>query len=264
MLMSTPPPPFGQRRLTWPFEPHDMMHRVPQLLRGAPDSHLIWLLAWPLVILLLGDLAFFAVRLIHDIVAPASGAEVTEAEWLRSLYMMLVATDMAFIWLFARWLARRGLATAVLDFRPERWTFETGQAVVLLLLTLVFGSALTDAITDLFPLPTETHELPVPGEERFAVWYMVPAIVILGPYLEEVVFRGWMLPALARRMGGWVLPILISSAMFGLLHIYVGAPVVIYTFVLGVCAALARRVTGRMWAPILLHSANNALSLAGS
>ena len=92
---------------------------------------------------------------------------------------------------------------------------------------------------------------------------MIPAIVLIGPYIEEVVFRGWLLPALVKRMGGWGLPILISSLMFGGLHVFVGAPVMVYTTVLGICAGLARRMTGRLWAPVLIHAANNLIATLG-
>jgi membrane protease YdiL (CAAX protease family) len=263
VVMSTPPPPFGSsapQKPGWPFKPIDLMNRVVPEGRAAIGGLAIWFFIWPFVILLSGDIAGLLTLAIGEVSAALGEDDISEQSYLRSLYLLLVVTDLALLWIFAGWLQRRGLTAAVLDVRPGRFGLETGYAGVFLILTVVFAVAATDWLTTYTPLPDMTNELPVPGDDPSAIWYMIPAIVLLGPYIEEVVFRGWLLPALVKRMGGWVLPILISSLMFGALHVFVGVPVVIYTAVLGICAGLARRVTGRLWAPVLIHVANNLIA----
>jgi membrane protease YdiL (CAAX protease family) len=264
--MSTPPPPFGSsapRRPAWPFEPHDLMNRIPPPARAGLGAMAVWFALWPAVILLSGDIAGLMTLAVGALSTALGQGDISEQSYLRSLYMLLVVTDLAFLWIFASWLQRRGFASAVLDVRPLRFGLETGYTLLFLMLTVIFAVAVTDWVTTYTPVPETFNELPTPGSDPSAIWYMIPAVVLVGPYLEEVVFRGWLLPALARRMGGWVLPILISSVMFGALHIFVGAPVMVYTTVLGICAGLARRMTGRLWAPVMIHVANNLIATLG-
>lgn len=264
--MSTPPPPFGSTRppgSSWPFAPYDLMNRVPHAARAGLGGLAVWFLVWPFVILLSGDIAGLLTLAVGAFSTALGQNDIPQETYLRSLYILLTVTDLAFLWLFASWLQRRGLAAAVLDFRPHRFGLETGYTGLFLMMTLVLAVAATDLLTTYTPLPDTTNELPLPGTDPSSIWYMIPAIVLIGPYIEEVVFRGWLLPALVKRMGGWVLPILISSLMFGGLHVFVGAPVMVYTTVLGICAGLARRMTGRLWAPVLIHAANNLIATLG-
>lgn len=253
--MSTPPPPFGVSPSRWPFEPHDQMHRVPDADRGQVGGALFWLGSWPLIILGSTMVASLLVGFLAD-------PEGTPDAFLRTYYVMLIATYLGVLWLFARWLKPQGLAYAVLDFRPARLGTETAYAAVLLALSFVFSITAVDIFERLTPEPLPIFRPPVPGESPLSVWFLVPAVVLLAPYIEEAVMRGYVLPALVVRMGGWVLPIVLSAVFFGLLHVFVGWPSVVYTTVLGLCAGIARRVTGRMWAPITLHMANNALAVA--
>ncbi len=230
-----------------------MMNRMPAELRPQARGVLFWMVSWPLIIL--GSTVIAS--LLADLLAGGSTENM-----IRAYYVMIVVTYLGVLWLFARWLKPQGLAGAVLDFRPERPGLESGYAFVLLILSLIFSLTAVYIFQNLAPAPLPMMRPPVPGQDPLSIWYLVPAIVILAPYIEEVVMRGWILPALVVRMGGWILPIVISAAFFGLLHFFAGWPSVVYTTVLGICAGIARRVTGRMWAPITLHMANNALAVS--
>ena len=78
-------------------------------------------------------------------------------------------------------------------------------------------------------------------------------LVVLAPIVEELLFRGLLLPAWRARMGQSA-AIVLSSIGFGLLHVDVLGGV-IFAAVLSVVFLR----TGRLWIPVLMHAANNAL-----
>lgn len=78
-------------------------------------------------------------------------------------------------------------------------------------------------------------------------------VVVLGPILEEVLFRGFLLNRIWTKLGpGWAT--FISSLLFAALHVDpIGA------FIFGIIAALIYMRTGSLAGPILIHIANNGL-----
>jgi len=83
--------------------------------------------------------------------------------------------------------------------------------------------------------------------------------VTLAPFMEELFFRGFLYPVLARRMGT-LLAILLTSAMFGLLH---GAQLgyswaVLIIFLVGVALTTVRAVTKSVASSFLVHVGYNA------
>jgi membrane protease YdiL (CAAX protease family) len=80
-------------------------------------------------------------------------------------------------------------------------------------------------------------------------------IVLIGPVMEEIVFRGIILTRLAVK---WDLKraILISSLFFGLLH---GDDGGVGAFVFGVIMAVLYVKTRTLAIPIILHMLNNAI-----
>ncbi|MCK6505810.1 CPBP family intramembrane metalloprotease [Myxococcota bacterium] len=89
--------------------------------------------------------------------------------------------------------------------------------------------------------------------------------VLLAPVVEELVFRGFLLPPLARRLGP-AAAVGITSLLFGLMHLSDPAavpPLVAFGLALG----LLRLRSASLGPPVLLHLLNNAaafgLALAG-
>lgn len=81
--------------------------------------------------------------------------------------------------------------------------------------------------------------------------------VLIAPVIEEVYFRGFLLPAFSARWGDLV-GIGLSGMLFGVLHMQIN--VGIYTFILGVLLGLMYRRTQSIIPGILLHVLNNALA----
>ena len=86
------------------------------------------------------------------------------------------------------------------------------------------------------------------------------AIVLLGPVLEELSFRGIVLPSLRRSIGPWP-AIALTSVAFGLLHpVPEFQPIVVAP--LGAVFGYVRLRTGRVWPCVLLHVLVNTVSMA--
>jgi membrane protease YdiL (CAAX protease family) len=84
--------------------------------------------------------------------------------------------------------------------------------------------------------------------------YLV-AVVILAPLLEELVFRGLLLPPFRRRLGV-IGGVVVSALLFMLVH-----PPQTYLpiFWLGVVLGLAYHYTGNLLAPVLIHAVHNGV-----
>jgi membrane protease YdiL (CAAX protease family) len=90
-------------------------------------------------------------------------------------------------------------------------------------------------------------------------WLALVALGLAPAFGEELLFRGFVQQAALRRLGA---PgaIALSSLAFGLIHVDpVHTPA---AFVLGLFLGAAAELAGSLWAPILCHAVNNALSLA--
>jgi len=82
-------------------------------------------------------------------------------------------------------------------------------------------------------------------------------LVIVAPIAEEVLFRGFLYGKL-RQYHPILISATVTSVLFGLIH---GAwNVAIDTFALSIVLCALREMTGRIWAPILLHMVKNAIA----
>ena len=89
------------------------------------------------------------------------------------------------------------------------------------------------------------------------LWYILAA-VIMAPILEEVIFRAMMLSNISTATGN-ILAVLISSAIFGIVHGHIVWSA--YAFVIGCLLGTVFVRTRSVIASILTHFAFNAVSL---
>jgi membrane protease YdiL (CAAX protease family) len=82
--------------------------------------------------------------------------------------------------------------------------------------------------------------------------------VIVGPFSEEVMFRGFLLPAFAKTRLGFSGAILITVATWTLLHYQYSWPGLATVFLSGIWLSILRVKTGSLWPSIALHSSINA------
>ena len=84
-------------------------------------------------------------------------------------------------------------------------------------------------------------------------------ICLVGPVIEEVFFRGWMLRRLEAVMER-VPALLVSAVVFAIIHLQPAS--MPYRAVVGVVAALAVYETRSLWGGILVHMGNNIFVVA--
>lgn len=85
-------------------------------------------------------------------------------------------------------------------------------------------------------------------------------ITVIAPFSEEFMFRGFLFPTIWKKRG-LVAGVLISSGLFGLLHVS-GTPVALLLplALLGIVLCLLRAWSGSLIPGIALHSFNNAIA----
>jgi CAAX protease family protein len=117
-------------------------------------------------------------------------------------------------------------------------------------------------LQNLLPMPKDTPFEHLFDRPRDAYLLSIIAITV-GPLMEELFFRGFMYPVLARRMGvAW--GIVLTALPFGLIHLPQygwawGAALVI--FLVGVVCGLVRALTKSVGASFLVHAGYNGMQM---
>lgn len=144
------------------------------------------------------------------------------------------------------------------------WTLPIPRAF----LVLVAGPVLTIALSALGVLlraPMDSSQIEVLIKSRASLAAIILFGVVLAPIFEEMLFRGFLLPLLARSMGP-LLGILLTAVPFALLHgaqnHWAWQPVLLIG-IAGVAFGYVRYKTGSTTAAFLMHSAYNATGFLG-
>lgn len=122
---------------------------------------------------------------------------------------------------------------------------------VLLLWGVVFMLATSVVLEPLLSLLPE-----VPNAYGRGAWAIV-TVVVMAPLFEEVIFRGVLLESARARYGvvaGW----LISSLIFGVVHIY--PAVMVNAIIMGLILGFVYIRTASLWPAIILHAFNNGVA----
>jgi uncharacterized protein len=144
------------------------------------------------------------------------------------------------------------------------WNFPIPHALLL----LVAGPALAIALSALGVIlhaPSDGSQIEVLIKSRASLAMVMLFGVVLAPIFEEMLFRGFLLPLLARSVGPW-LGILLTAVPFALLHgaqnHWAWQPVVLIG-VAGLMFGTVRYKTGSTTSAFLMHSAYNAMGFLG-
>ena len=90
------------------------------------------------------------------------------------------------------------------------------------------------------------------------MWVMILSIGLLGPFIEEVVFRGIILQSY-QRTGRIIGSIVLSSVLFGMMHMNFNQ--FAYGAVMGVMLALLVEATGTVLASFIAHAVFNTIEV---
>jgi membrane protease YdiL (CAAX protease family) len=167
------------------------------------------------------------------------------------------------------WLVRRrgGEPAAALGLSGRAFTVtgalaSAGLVAGGLVITRLLASAYA-YLTRLWGLmPAEGADLPsLFGADATGFVLAVLMVVLVGPLVEEAVFRGALLEGLAARFGAWP-AIVAQAALFAALHrsLWLLFP----TFALGIVLGYLAHERESLWPPIVLHSLYNAITVAAA
>lgn len=185
-----------------------------------------------------------------------------------SQFVIIVLAE-TFVVLGVGWLLRRrGISLRALGFgRPRGQDFWL--PVMAFVLYMGVFLTLASLLRQYVPgLDTEQkQDIGFDNASGFVPLLMVfLALVVAAPVAEEVLFRGFFFGSLRQR-NSFVVTTLLTSVLFGAAHLLGGEPgssllwiAGIDTLVLSVALCYLREKTGRLWAPILLHSMKNSLA----
>ena len=157
-------------------------------------------------------------------------------------------------------LAALGLRTAGTSRREaltSAWLVVGG-----LVLTRLIASIYAFVTRELGMMPSTGVDLPALfGSNTVGVLLAVLMVVLVGPAVEEAVFRGALLEGLAARFGAWP-AIIAQAALFAAFHR--SWWLLFPTFVLGVVLGWLAHARQSLWPPIALHALYNALTVAAA
>ncbi|HMP74808.1 MAG TPA: CPBP family intramembrane metalloprotease [Kiritimatiellia bacterium] len=95
--------------------------------------------------------------------------------------------------------------------------------------------------------------------QRWMRIYFVVLAVGLAPLFEEVLFRGLLLPVMARRYGTWT-AMLVTSFLFAIIHGHL--PSFATLFALSLALGVGYILSGSVLVPIVMHASFNAITTA--
>jgi membrane protease YdiL (CAAX protease family) len=149
-------------------------------------------------------------------------------------------------------------------WRSLGWTFPIPNALLLLIVGPALAVALS-ALGVLLRAPMDGSQIEILIKSRASLAAIILFGVLLAPIFEEMLFRGFLLPLLARSLGP-ELGILLTAIPFALLHgaqnQWAWQPVLLIG-IAGVAFGYVRYKTGSTTAAFLMHSAYNAMGFLG-
>ena len=128
----------------------------------------------------------------------------------------------------------------------------------------LFGLYLAPEIMKLGERPNISHLMNIPGNFQGLIVSLI-LVWITAAFLEEFIFRGFLLNAIDRLLGNtnwsiWV-SVLISAVIFGAIHAYQGLTGILLTGTIGLIFGVAFVINGRrLWPIILMHGIIDTMS----
>lgn len=212
-----------------------------------PESPIV---PWTLRDTWIGFALFFLVYAGTGILA----AVLVEWEWVMPVYL-LVYQPLQFIPILLFLLYRRA-APADLGLRKAR---PNVMAIGCGLLVILLG---INVINNLIMMALDVDVQAMQFSDLLASLDQPAILLVTGilfaPLVEESIFRGFLFGGL-RHKWGWMKAALVSSAIFGAIHMSIAA--FIPTFCLGFLFAYLYQKSNSIWPGIILHTLINSVSL---
>ncbi len=265
--MADTPAPFGHRPIRWPFPPGDEFSHLQEHQRLLVIHALPGMLVWPGLLfgLAIGFqlLSGTAWALIDG---KTLGISLETVQFAGSAVAYAVLALL--MWHHFGIYAAHRAAFSVIPRRPTEFVI----GLLILAFMLMVASPLTlwfhqfAMLDSSLTLAGGANLEDVSNVDNFvqsgaAMWAIILLTLVAAPIVEEILFRGWMLPMLIARGVPSLFAVLISGLAFGLIHTGQGLMVMTSTTLLGIILGVARLATGRVAASVLGHIANNAWAI---
>jgi membrane protease YdiL (CAAX protease family) len=104
----------------------------------------------------------------------------------------------------------------------------------------------------------ESQEIFQPNMSQIAQILLIFYAVIIGPLLEEIVFRGIILPAVSNRWN-FVVGVILSTIIWSLLHLQLN--VIIFTSIFGIVLSYIYLKSQSLWPSFLTHVLKNLIAV---
>jgi len=213
----------------------------------------------------LGELLIPAVLapLLRALLQPlAADPLLQQAASVLLLYAALMLSPLLLLTLFLRQRPEEPPAGGWLQWRWRPWLPSLLRALVQLLMVLPLVALAGWLQQHLWSEPSGSNpllEMVLSNSSPPALLLLASTALLLAPLFEETLFRGLLLPVLARHWGGgW--GVVLSAACFALAHLSLGELVPL--FVLGLGLGWLRLQSGRLGCCALMHSLWNGLTFA--
>lgn len=208
------------------------------------------------VILIVAPLSLI---LIAAAILTATGVRLPQSRVALTVALIVLqnAAFMVGIWLFG--LRRHKVGIDRLGLRPYLARTGCSYAAFAWLMSLGFNLFYSGVVTSVFGRRIEqTAVLPLfgGGLPGFALALVLAALLV--PFVEEMFFRGFVFPGLARRFGR-VAGVVLSGVLFGAAHLSPDS--FIPLSFMGIVLSLLYSATGSLYPGIILHSINNSVAL---
>ncbi len=148
--------------------------------------------------------------------------------------------------------------------KPKNWWQPILVLIGLYIAYKLFGRYIVPEIMKFGDRPDISHLMNIPGNLQGLIISLI-LVWITAAFLEEFIFRGFLLNAIDRLLGSteWSMwtSVVISSVIFGVIHAYQGLTGILLTgsigFIFGVTFVLNGR---RLWPLILMHGIIDTIS----
>ncbi|MCP1387754.1 CPBP family intramembrane metalloprotease [Corynebacterium sp. TA-R-1] len=176
-----------------------------------------------------------------------------------ALPAIILASLVVPTWLLIRYLRRRGLELGFTRLGRDGWHLLW--RVPALILAAGLATGVVAPLLGITPGADSAAET-LAGEATNAlpILLVLAGYLLLGPFIEELVFRRVLLNYFDTRMPGWA-SILLTSMIFGVAH--VAPPAIIYTFFFGIGLAWLARLHGGITSSLIAHLVNNTVANLG-
>lgn len=190
-------------------------------------------------------------------------------QWLRdsalSSFLFALLVEGLTVLLLIRFFVHKKVSfVEAVAFKRPTW-LDLGYAIVATVVYIALFAVALTMIEQIIPVDTSQEQAlgfdrAVTGSGLFLAFV---SLVVLPPLFEEILFRGFLYGTLRRNHVSFVVSTIVTSLVFGVLHIFGGAEgeflwiAVIDTFILSLVLCYLREKTGSIWASIYLHAIKN-------